>query len=67
MHVHPNTMQVIAHDRRETIRREVALSRTPRKRGNTRRQLGLLIVGLGVRVAGPTVERGSLVAPPQAG
>lgn len=65
MHVHPLAMQEIAHDRGDAIRRDVALSRGSDRPGSARRRLGLWIVGLGVRVAGRPVERGSLAAPPQ--
>ena len=60
------TLRLIARERQELLRREVELSRSPRP-GRLRAHLGGWIVGLGVRVAGRSVERGSLSAPPQPG
>lgn len=60
------TLRLIAHERQELLRREAELSRTPRP-GSVRAHLGDWIVDVGVRVAGRSVERGSLSAPPQPG
>ena len=60
------TLRLIARERQELLRREAELSRTPRP-GSVLAHLGDWIVDVGVRVAGRSVERGSLSAPPQPG
>lgn len=69
MHVNEldhKTLRLIARERQDLLRREAELSRSPRP-GSVRAHLGEWIVDLGVRVAGRSVERGSLSAPPQPG
>ena len=59
------TANTIATERAALLRKDMARNHQ-RSRGPARQRVGMWLVGLGLRLAGPAAaQRGSLTAPPQ--